>query len=343
MKAVIKGESMMQPDVSVIMPVYNSRQYLACAIESVLAQTHKSFELILVDDGSTDGCGVICDAYAQKDSRVRVIHKSNGGISSARNAGIAVARGEYLAFCDNDDKYLPNLIQDNYALAKKNDADMIRFKRLKVTYRENGRVIKTMDDLKRFAVLRGDGIAKEYFHLIAGYMTVWNALYRSSIIKENGICFPESMAFGGEDIWFTCSVYEKADCIVLNPKVYYYWIQRERHSTTERFDVNSLSALAANMKKEWRLLEKLNVENHQKDCFYLRTCDWMHKAFAYINQKKCPYSIFQKAGMLRLLCRQIPDIDKIRILDKDKNIRKAIRHHNGFYLYYAFSRLSLEW
>lgn len=333
----------MQPDVSVIMPVYNSKHYLSVAIESVLAQTHKNFELILVDDGSTDGCDVICDAYAQKDCRVRVIHKSNGGISSARNAGVAAARGEYLAFCDNDDRYLPDLIRDNYALAKKNDADIIRFKRLKIAYKENGRMIKTMDGLKRFAVLRGDEIAKEYFTLLTGYLTVWNALYRRSMVKENGICFPECMKSGGEDVWFSCSSYEKADCIVINPKVYYYWIQREKHSTTEQFHVNSLSALAANMKKEWKLLEKLNVEKYQDDCFYLRTSDWLRKAFFYINLKKCPYSIWQKAGMLRLLCRQIPDKEKIRILDNDKSIREAIRHHNGFYLYYAFSKLGLDW
>jgi len=333
----------MQPDISVIMPVYNSRQYLACAIESVLAQTHKNFELILVDDGSTDGCDVICDAYAQKDSRVRVIHKSNGGISSARNAGITAARGEYLAFCDNDDRYLPNLLRDNYRLAKQNNADIIRFKRLRISYKENGRVIKSTDYLNHYAVLKGDDIAKEYFTLLTGYLTVWNALYRSSMIKENGICFPEYMKFGGEDIWFSCSSYEKADCIVLNPKIYYYWIQREKHSATGQFHKNSISSMIANMKKEWRLLEKLNVEKYQEDCFYLRTSDWMHKVFAYIDQKKCPYSIWQKAGMLHLLCKQIPDKEKIRISDKDKRIRNAIRHNNGFYLYYAFSQLGLEW
>lgn len=333
----------MQPDISVIMPVYNSRQYLACAIESVLAQTHKNFELILVDDGSTDGCDVICDAYAQKDSRVRVIHKSNGGISSARNAGITAARGEYLAFCDNDDKYLPDLLRDNYVLAKENDADMIRFKRLRISYKVDSRLVKTSDRLTRFAVLRGDEIAKEYYTLLTSYLTVWSALYRSSMIKENHICFPENMKFGQEDAWFNFSCYEKAGCIVLNPKIYYYWIQREKHSTTGQFHINAVSSMAANMKKEWKLLEKLGVEKYQEDCFYLRSSNWMHNVFAYMNREKCPYHICQKAGMLRLLCKQIPDKEKIRISDKDKRIRNAIRHNNGFYLYYAFSQLGLEW
>ncbi len=334
----------MRPDVSVIMPVYNSKEHLSSAIESVLAQTHKNFELILVDDGSTDGCADICDDYAERDHRVRVIHKSNGGISSARNEGIKAARGEYLAFCDNDDKYLPNLIRDNYALVKENDADIIRFKRMKIAYKENGRQVKTSDRLTKFAVLKGKNeIAKEYFALVASYTGVWSGLYRSRMVKEHGIHFSEYMKFGQEDSWFNYSCYEKAECIVLNPKIYYYWIQREKHSTTGKFHVNLIASVIVNMKKEWELLESLNVEKYQKDCFYLRVSDWMHLAFSYMNQKKCPYHVWQKAGILRLICRQIPDRGKILITDKDKRIRNAIVHNNGFYLYYAFRQMGLEW
>ena len=104
--------------VSIIMPVYNSEKYLSKAVESVLAQDFQDFELIMVDDGSPDNSGAVCDSYAEKDARVKVIHKKNGGICSARNAGIDAARGEYIGFCDNDDLYLPGLIRDNYTLAK---------------------------------------------------------------------------------------------------------------------------------------------------------------------------------------------------------------------------------
>lgn len=333
----------MQPDISVIMPVYNSKEYLSAAIESVLAQTYTNFELILVDDGSTDGCADICDDYAEKDRRIRVIHKSNGGISSARNAGVETARGEYLAFCDNDDKYLPNLLRDNYALAKKYNADIIRFKRLKIAYKENGRQVKTSDCLTKFVVLKGDEIAKEYFALAASYLAVWSGLYRSSLIKQNKICFPEKMMYGQEDGWFNYSCYEKAFCIVLNPQIYYYWIQREKHSTTGKFNVNLISSMITNMKKEWRLLEKLNVQKYQMDCFYLRTYDWLKVVFTYMNQKKCPYHIWQKAGMLRAVCKQIPNKNKILKSEKEKYIRKAIVHNNGLYLYWVFMQLGLEW
>lgn len=92
------------PEISIIVPVYNVEKYLPRCIDSILAQTFTNFELILVDDGSPDNCGAICDEYAQKDSRVVVIHKENQGVSSARNRGLDVAQGKYIMFCDSDDK-----------------------------------------------------------------------------------------------------------------------------------------------------------------------------------------------------------------------------------------------
>ena len=111
------------------MPVYNVQNYLKDSVSDIKKQSFSDFELILVDDGSKDGSGKICDQLAAKDTRIKVIHKTNGGICSARNAGLKEAAGEYIAFCDNDDIYLPGLLEDNYALAKKYDADVVRYSR----------------------------------------------------------------------------------------------------------------------------------------------------------------------------------------------------------------------
>ena len=97
--------------VSVVVPVYNVEAYIARCIESILSQTHRNLELILVDDGSLDHSGAICDAYAEKDSRILVIHQENAGVSKARNAGIDQAKGEYLSFVDSDDWIEPDHIQ----------------------------------------------------------------------------------------------------------------------------------------------------------------------------------------------------------------------------------------
>ena len=97
--------------ISVIVPVYNVEKYLRRCVDSILGQTYSDFELLLVDDGSPDGCPQICDEYAARDSRVRVIHKPNGGLISARNAGILAARGDYVCIVDGDDRALGNMLQ----------------------------------------------------------------------------------------------------------------------------------------------------------------------------------------------------------------------------------------
>ena len=101
----------MFPKISIIVPVYNTEQYLPRCLNSILSQSFIDFELLLVDDGSIDGSGSICDKYAAKDNRVRVFHKENGGVSSARNLGLDEAKGEWICFVDSDDEMLPNGLQ----------------------------------------------------------------------------------------------------------------------------------------------------------------------------------------------------------------------------------------
>lgn len=111
------------PSISVIVPVYNVKNYLNACVDSLLCQRFDDFELILVDDESTDGSGRLCDAYARRDGRVRVIHKENRGVSAARNAGIDAAKGRYLAFADGDDVAEPDMLGLLYRLLTENDAD----------------------------------------------------------------------------------------------------------------------------------------------------------------------------------------------------------------------------
>ena len=111
--------------VSVIVPIYNAENYLHECVDSILAQTIHDIEVILVDDGSTDESENICDAYCLKDNRVRVFHKTNGGISSARNLGLKYAQGEYISFIDSDDWIDINALEDMYNLAKKENSDIV--------------------------------------------------------------------------------------------------------------------------------------------------------------------------------------------------------------------------
>ena len=116
---------MEQTVISVIVPIYKVEQYLRQCVDSILNQTHSALEVILVDDGSPDGSGKICDEYAARDSRVRVIHKKNGGLSDARNAGIDIARGDYIAFVDSDDWLEPDTYESMLAAMKKYQAKLV--------------------------------------------------------------------------------------------------------------------------------------------------------------------------------------------------------------------------
>ena len=108
------------------MPVYNSGEYLKTAVDSILGQSFRDIELILVDDGSTDGSSEHCDEYARKDDRVKVIHQKNRGICNARNAALKIAKGEYIGFSDHDDEYLPGFLENAYKEAVANNADLVK-------------------------------------------------------------------------------------------------------------------------------------------------------------------------------------------------------------------------
>lgn len=247
--------------VSVIVPVYNSEQYVRAAVESILAQDCDGFEVLLVDDGSTDASGCICDELASLDGRVRVFHRANGGMCAARNFAIARARGDYLAFADNDDVVLPGFLSANYALAEANDADVVYFGRRRDVLDEEGRVIHTsVSAAKEQGVFRGDEIFRRFDLVRYGSDAVWRGLYRRSLLVDYGICFDERLTHGSEDRLFNLSVYDVARCIVLNPDVYYVWLRRPSHSMSFKIDENYLLGRKLDLDAEHELLDSHAVK-----------------------------------------------------------------------------------
>ena len=161
----------MKDRISVIMPVYNVADYLPQCIESVLNQDHQDLEVILIDDGSRDNSGAICDEYAAKDSRVKVIHQKNGGAASAKNAGLRIATGEYLSFVDSDDYLEPNVYGYMLNVLKCHDADAAQF-----SFR-NVYQTRTEDELLQPGIVDG----KDYlvrFTKDWSCALLWNKLYR---------------------------------------------------------------------------------------------------------------------------------------------------------------------
>lgn len=255
-------------DVTVIVPVYNSAQYLPGCLESLLAETSDTFEVLLVNDGSTDESPAICDAYAMKDQRVRVLHKQNGGMCQARNVGMQHARGEYITFADNDDKILSGFVTQNYALAKKYDADCVRFGRRLVQFGPNGKRQLSSDacpaEEKCFTQ---DDIRNSLSAVRFGTDGVWAGLYRRDFLNKYSIEFDESFRSGQEDTLFNDMVLRFAESYAWNPNIYYEWYKRAFHSTSFKITANRLDSLKKTLEYEYETMQQFGIlDSNPAEC-----------------------------------------------------------------------------
>ena len=169
--------------ISIIIPVYNVEKYIEECVESVICQTYKEIEIILVDDGSTDRCPEICDSYGGRDSRVQVIHKGNGGLSDARNAGLDIAQGEYIVFVDSDDYIAPDMIEKLYKKAKDKDADMVlcRFACIDEKGKELRRASKPIEE----PIWPEDRFWNCYYNGDTVFCVVaWNKIYKRDLFRN---------------------------------------------------------------------------------------------------------------------------------------------------------------
>ncbi len=250
--------------VSVIMAVYNSQDYLPYAIQSILNQDYRDFELVLVDDGSTDGSGRICDEYALNNPQVRVLHKPNGGMCEARNYALDRIDSTYVAFCDNDDRYFPGLLSDNIDILQESGADCVYYgRRLALFYNSSGKPRMSEICPREKIVLREEEIKRHYDVARSGSDAVWACVYRRDVLEEAHIRFDERLRHGHEDTLFTLNFLRNARGIALNPKTYYLWIRRLGHSSsfalTDDFKLGYESAtrLEEQTMQEWGVNSQL--------------------------------------------------------------------------------------
>ena len=211
--------------VSVVIPVYQAKKYLEPAVASIQQQTLRDIEIILVDDGSTDGSGAICDALAEKDPRVRVIHQPNRGLGPARNAGLDAATGEYLYYCDADDFSDPEMLEENYALAKQTQADVVVFGAYFETITAAGETIRESTTVPK---LSGAYSREALWRILPdqGVLTmIWTRLFRRQFLVDNGIRTPSWVV--NEDAHVVYDVYGAPfHAIAFNQKAYYHYIRR---------------------------------------------------------------------------------------------------------------------
>ncbi|HRH35096.1 MAG TPA: glycosyltransferase family 2 protein [Catalimonadaceae bacterium] len=212
--------------VSVIMPVYNVEKYISKSIESVLRQTYSNFELLIIDDGSPDGSAAIALEYVKSDSRIKLHHKKNGGLSDARNYGLDRAEGEYIYFIDSDDWIEPHLLETGLAALTSEKTDLVIF----------GYFLDTTDLDNNPQSQRPVFHKKARYDKVAGNLTIdenlmgllgyaWNKIYKHSFLKSNNLHFDKGVSLV-EDILFNAQVYKQTDALVILPDCLYHYLNR---------------------------------------------------------------------------------------------------------------------
>ncbi|CUP97411.1 glycosyltransferase family 2 protein [Clostridium baratii] len=305
--------------ISVIIPVYNVEKYLEKCINSVLNQTYKDLEIILVDDGSTDNSGKICDKYKLLDSRIKVIHKENGGLSDARNHGLDIASGEYIAFLDSDDWIDKNLYYILYKLSKDHNTD-ITVCNFKKVYTEDEKLNLKSNNLITYTSLEALEALynKNYIQMIVA----WNKLYKRSLFKENK--YPCGKIH--EDEFLTPVLLNESKKIVYIDTELIYYRQRSESIMNSSFNVKRLDLLDAlefriNYYKNNNLFELYDKEKKRlaNSIIY----------FYYLVKKS---DLQNKKNIIKKLREKFEKID----LDYNKSIKHSIKIYLFKYSPYVY-------
>ena len=242
--------------ISIIIPVYNVEKYLEDCLNSVVNQTYKNLEIILIDDGSTDNSGKICDLYAKKDNRIVVIHKENAGVSSARNVGLKIAKGLYIGFVDPDDYIAEDMYEILYQNIIKNDYNISVCKYSRITDRNFNKLSENRNN--KSIVLN---MCESMYYMLSpefGYdCSVWNKLYKKDIIKN----FDEKIIVG-EDLWYNFKIFmqDNNKTIFYVAEKYYYYNRLDSACRSIKFRKSDLKLI-----KIWK---KILVEILQNEEFY---------------------------------------------------------------------------
>lgn len=223
--------------ISVIIPVYNSKKYLKRCLQSVLQQTHSNIEIILVDDGSTDGSGEICDRFSQKDDRIKVVHKKNGGQAQARNRGLDIAQGEYIGFMDNDDTIDSQMYEILLNNAINNEALISGCATM--TVYQNGKQENRFDKMERGIKSGKELILNVLYQNQFSWGTVWNKIFHKTLKKD--LYFQEGKEL--EDYGVMLRLFDKVGKIFFEQNPMYNWYQHNSSQSKRGFHENKLTCL----------------------------------------------------------------------------------------------------
>lgn len=267
--------------LTVIVPVYNVEKYIHRCVDSILAQTYKNLQIILVDDGSPDNCGAICDEYTKKDSRVMAVHQENGGASSARNNGLLFAKGEYVTFVDSDDWIETQMYERLMGLIQKHDLDMVRCSALETDGDAYHKELLPNKNLTNI-LIQGNSIFYLYFSEFL-CKVVWNAVYHKEIVKN--IFFPEGYQF--EDNYVSGRyLYRSKRMMITSDILYNYWVNPHGISRSQK--IRLLDACLCTEKLKEDLLQE-GLQN--QECIHSLNKKLARELFHYIRGNRDEYKV----------------------------------------------------
>lgn len=295
------------PQVSVIVPVYQAEKYIGSCIESIFAQTFSDYELILVDDGSTDSSGKICDQYADRDSRIRVIHKENAGVAAARNTGIEVSSGKYLCFIDADDIADDSLIASCIEKMEEEQADVLRHGYILELWKD-GRICETRKemapDFKDALTHEQIGECMEKFWKNCSNY-VWNYFFTREIIGIER--FPKIPI--SEDHIFVLKVLEKAKKMVFLPEMPYHYCMR-MGSSANRWRKEGIRCQLEMVRACEEFMEAFGIRGKQKEQLVAPKAFGAYSYIIYLlSFPNCGLKIREKIRILKFARKRL-DIDR---------------------------------
>ena len=302
--------------ISVIIPIYNLEAHVGRCIESVLAQSYQALQIILVDDGSQDGSGTICDAYAKKDSRIEVHHKPNGGLSDARNHGLAAARGKYVAFIDADDYVAPDFIKTLYLLCKEHGAQIAQCDFETVT---GGSFCPKHSKSHTSVYSDVEMLSNLYSPLYLQTVTVWSKLYETRLF--DAVRFPVGMTHEDEATTYKL-IYAARRIAVTDAKLYAYF-----------YEPNSITRRPYNERR----LDALPILRERAEFF-------AEKGLVQLAKKAWEKYCFSLAGHLYLVKKHIPHSSQIqhRLRRELKAALPIVRQDESLSPYMRFKLVLLQ-
>lgn len=311
--------------VSIIVPVYNTGEYLYKCLDSIVNQNLQEIELILVDDGSTDNSGEICDFYSEKDKRVCVIHKKNEGVSIARNVGIQVAKGQYIGFIDSDDWIEKEMYQEMYYHAKNKEADIVICDTCTV-YDNNKKEADTILSLSESVFLQKKEITPLNLREIAG--SACRCIYKKELFKTHAVQFPISLPLS-EDRIFNLNAMGNSDKFYYLKKAYYNRYVRIG-SAVNKYYPNLLEITNRYRKEVLDALERFwNVDKSYRQAYNQQFLDTYMSIVYNLYNVDCPLRMSKKRIELKELVSNhdlIETLEECGVLDwkskllKDKQI-----------------------